>query len=116
MTPRNWANCALATSVATLVAAFALPPGPVRALVTIGFLLLVPGLAIVRLLDLPGSLTRFVLAVALSVAVETAGTLVMVYTHTWSPDTFLVLLCAGCCLAALVEVRRSGAREVAPQH
>jgi hypothetical protein len=108
MTPRNWATTALVASLAALVAAFALPPGPVRAIVTIGFLLVFPGMAIVRLLGVPGTLTQLVLAVALSVAVETAATLVMVYTHAWSPDVLLVILCAGCCLAALAETRRAG--------
>jgi uncharacterized membrane protein len=101
-------STALAGSLAALVAAFALSPGPVRAIVTIGFLLVFPGMAIVRLLRLPGTLTQLVLAVALSIAVETAATLVMVYTHAWSPDVLLVILCVGCCAAALAENRRPG--------
>jgi hypothetical protein len=114
MTATTWARTALAATSAALLAGLALPPGPVRALLTIGFLLVVPGMVIVRLLNLPGTLNQFVLAIALSVAVETGGALIMVYTHTWSPDTLLGILCAGCGLGVLAETRRDRRAKAVP--
>ena len=72
----------------------------VRAPVVLTFLLLCPGLAIVRFLRIPDIATEWSLAVALSVALAGGVSLVQAYTSTWSP-TGAVLVLAGITFAAV---------------
>jgi hypothetical protein len=99
----------------TAIAAFALPEGnPVRATVVLGFLLLGPGMAILRPLHLAAGATQLVLAFAVSATVETILGLAMVYLHLWSPGGLLVVLAAACLAAGVLELRRfAGPRDEA---
>jgi hypothetical protein len=92
------AGCAVATL---------LPLGdPVRPLLVVSFLLVGPGLALVRLLGLDDLLATAVLAVATSV---TAGTLLaqaMVYAGWWSPGLGLGVMLAVTLLAVAARAGR----------
>ena len=104
---RTWPAMSMSAASVAAIAAFALPEGnPVRAAVVLGFLLIGPGMAIVRPLRLAGGATQLVLAFAVSATVETMLGLAMVYLHLWSPGALLVVLAAACLAAGVLELRR----------
>jgi len=99
------AGCALLACV--LVAAQA--PVDVQAPVVVVFLCVVPGMALVDLVNPDSLAVELSLSIALSVAVSglTAG--VLVYAHLWSP-TAVVVIVAGISLAAGLRDARSDSR------
>jgi hypothetical protein len=105
-------GCAVLACI--LVAAQA--PAGVRAPVLIVFLCVVPGTALVGLVNPDSFAVELSLAIALSVAVSglTAG--VLVYAHLWSPTAVVVIVAAISIAAGLRGVGlRHRARHVAPQ-
>lgn len=106
MTPSRWTWLAMVTAscFAVLTANFGMDPGPLRVLVALSFLLVVPGMVFVRLFGLGEGLTGLVLAVALSVTFETGATLAMVYARAWHPNLLLLALCAASLFGATLEV------------
>ncbi|HET9116324.1 MAG TPA: hypothetical protein VFN33_09545 [Gaiellaceae bacterium] len=86
----------LAVLACLLVAVHA--PAAVRAPVVILCLLLVPGAALVGLLNVDSFALELSLAIALSVAVSGLTAVLLVYTHLWSP-TAVVLIVAAVSLA-----------------
>jgi hypothetical protein len=61
----------------------------VRAFVVIAFLLIGPGLAIVRLLQIRDSMTEAILAVAASLGLETVVATALLATGYWAPGVAL---------------------------
>jgi hypothetical protein len=106
MTPSRWTWLAMVVAgcLAVLLANFWMEPGPLRVLVALSFLLVVPGMVFVRLCGLGDGLTGLVLAVALSVTFETGATLAMVYARAWHPNLLLLALCSTSFLGAVLEV------------
>jgi hypothetical protein len=82
------------TSAAVVAGAVYLtvPPSTVRAVVTLTFLLLCPGLAVVRLLRLPSRLVGLTLAIGLSLVLDQATAMVSMYAGVWSPGGCLAVL------------------------
>ena len=74
-----------------------------RAPVVLTFVLLCPGLAIVRLLDVPDVLTQLVLAVGLSLALAVLVPAILVYAGAWSPVAALIILIAITELAGILQ-------------
>ena len=82
---------------------------PVRPLVVLPFLAIGPGYAVVLLLGLRDRVAEATLAVALSIAIDMAVAMVMLYAGAWSPR-FAVLAIASLstvCVAAAFPLRRS---------
>jgi hypothetical protein len=76
---------------ASLIAApLVLGGTPVRPYLTLVFMLLCPGLALVRLLGIGDSLLEIAAAVAISIALELLAALVMVYAGFWSPEGLFI--------------------------
>nr|BFE58269.1 hypothetical protein GCM10020063_027950 [Dactylosporangium thailandense] len=82
-------------------------PATVRAVAVLAYLTVVPGLACVRLIRLPGRLTQFVLGVALSLALGTLVAQAMVQLRRWSPLLGLCALVTVGSVAALTELIRN---------
>ncbi len=57
---------------------------PLRAVLVFGFMLICPGMAFVRLLHIHGALNQTVIAIALSVAIDTLVAEIMVMSRQWS--------------------------------
>jgi hypothetical protein len=75
---------------------------PIQAMVAFWFLLICPGMAFVRLLQIGDRLTELIVAIALSIALDTTVSETMVLTKRWSPDWGLfVLICMSVAGAAL---------------
>jgi hypothetical protein len=81
---------------------------PVRAVVVVGFVVLAPGWAVLRLWGLAAGFEGMALALALSLALAMVVSGVTVYAGEWSPLGSLVALAAVTVLAALASLARAG--------
>jgi hypothetical protein len=87
-----WPAIVLASCAAIAVTTWAWTSAPVRPAVTTWFLLLCPGMALVRLLPDRGLLLRLVLAVAASLTLETFVATFMLEAKLWAPGATLGIL------------------------
>ena len=87
-----WPPVLLCSVLAVALTTWGWTSSPLRAAVTIWFLLVCPGMALVRLLPWRGTLLQIVLAVAAGLAVETVLAEAAVIAHLWSPGALLLLL------------------------
>jgi uncharacterized membrane protein len=99
-----WPVAFVAGAVTAPAVSLALPHSPVRSVVVLAFLLVCPGMAVVRPLRLATGATELLLAVLVSLAIETVLALVMVYAHLWSPPVLLVVVAVACGLAGRAEL------------
>ncbi len=85
---------ALIILLAIMAGAFALSgSGSVlRPILVFGFMLICPGLALVRMFDLNDSLSEFILGIALSISINILLAEFMAFTHLWSPNGELGIL------------------------
>lgn len=85
---------------------------PVRTAVALAFLLFVPGLAVVEMLGVRETLHRWALATGVSLALETAAGLVLLYAGAFSPGRALSIVASVTIVAigiALGRARRTAA-------
>ena len=78
--------------------------GPVRAVVTLGFLLICPGMAYIPLLRLQQPVYAVILAVALSLALDLLVATAVLYGGWWSPALILSILIVLSLIGALAQV------------
>jgi hypothetical protein len=85
-----------------------------RAPVILPFVLVCPGLALVRLLGIPVAAARLSLAIAVSLALAVLVPAALVYAGAWSPPAALAILAGLAITFAAVEVvlRRGGREEL----
>jgi len=76
---------------------------PSRALIAVWFLLVCPGMAFVRLLQLQDQASEWTIAIALSLALDAAVAIIMVYGGIWSPDSGLRALILISLVGALMQ-------------
>jgi hypothetical protein len=117
MRPQRLAWAAACTALGALAIALVLIDAStvIRAPVVLTFLLLCPGLAFVRLLQISDVAAEWSLGVAMSLALTGGVTLIQAYTGNWNPTVGLFAL-AGITLAAIVTELLIGRRpEVAEQ-
>ncbi len=76
----------------------------IRVPVVLGFLLVCPGLAIVRLLRISDPATMWSVAVALSIAIDGLVSLVQAYSGHWNPTVALLAIAAITLAAVAIEV------------
>jgi hypothetical protein len=69
------------------------------------FLLVCPGMAFIRLFHIKDPLSEWVLAIALSLALDTILAEIMVLTRHWSPAGGLVLLISLSLAGALLQIK-----------
>lgn len=79
-------------------------PSALRAVSVLAYLAVVPGLACVRLIRMSDGLSRFVIGVALSLALGILVAQGMIHLHRWSPLLGLSTLTGIASLAALTEL------------
>ena len=102
-----WPLVLVASALGALAATVANWPSPIRPVLVLWFLLVCPGMALVRLLWLEDAIAEWTLAVAVSLALEIiiAGT--MLYAGLWVPPLILATLAAVSLAGALVQLWRS---------
>jgi hypothetical protein len=89
-----WPLVLFASCLAVAITTYGWTSSPLRPLVTTWFLLVCPGLALMRLLPRRGAVTLFVLAIATSVSLETIVAEAMLETSIWSPRAALAVFIA----------------------
>ena len=109
----------VAGAVLALAAYLVAVPPPLRAVLTLPFLLIGPGLAVVRLIRIPSRLAVAALAVAVSLVLGEGTAMVAMYAGVWSPGGCLAALAALTSVVALVPhlravVTAGGGRHVLP--
>ena len=67
---------------------------PMRFLVVLWFLLVCPGMPFIELLEINDKFTVWTLAVALSLAIDTAISLIVLYLDQWSVELIVGILAA----------------------
>ena len=77
---------------------------PLRAPITLWFLFVCPGLAIVRLLHLRDGLTEWAIAIGLSLAIETGVNEVLLYAGMWAPQWGLLVVITITLLALIPQI------------
>jgi uncharacterized membrane protein len=87
-----WPGGMICSTILVALVAFVLPAGPLRPVLVIPFLLVCPGLALVRRLRLAEWWVELMLAIGVSVAVDTLLATAMVYAGVWSPRLLLAVL------------------------
>jgi hypothetical protein len=87
-----WPATVLASCAAIALTTWAWTSAPIRPAVTTWFLLVCPGMALVRLLPHRGLLLRLVLAVAASLTLETLVATFMLEAKAWTPSGTLGIL------------------------
>lgn len=87
------------------VAVFALDGGPLRAALALSFILVAPGWAIVRLIDLPmDPLARAATSVGISVSIAILIALALFYARVWSVEVATTILVALVVLVVLADL------------
>jgi dsDNA-binding SOS-regulon protein len=76
---------------------------PLRPILALWFLLVCPGMSIVRIFDVQELLLEWVLAIALSISLAGIVSAIMIYTATWSPALGLWILIAITLLGVIVQ-------------
>ena len=102
-----WPAIIAASAIGTVLANLAEANQPLRAALAFWFLLVCPGMAFVRLLGLTEPLSEWALAVALSLALDTAVGEALLFAGAWSAATCLAALAALSLAGAAFQVGRS---------
>jgi peptidoglycan/LPS O-acetylase OafA/YrhL len=97
----------LASGLIAVLALLPHVPVPVRAVLIVGFALVCPGLAWVRLVHIEDRLAELTLGVALSIAIGTLVASLQAYAGAWSPKGCIVLLALVVVAAAVAEIATS---------
>jgi uncharacterized membrane protein len=97
----------LAIDLLAVVLTLANVHGPLRLVLGTAFILAVPGWAVVGYLHLDWPAAEVALGISTSLAITVLGSQVMLWTHTWDPVTYQVVI--GIAAAALLadQVRRA---------
>ena len=101
-----WPKLLLISAVAVAALAFGGVHSGIRLPVVLWFLLVCPGTALVRLLDLEDLLAELTIGVALSAALAIIVSGVMLYADAWSPNATLAVLLGITIFATMVDMRR----------
>jgi uncharacterized membrane protein len=108
MTERTltWPGGMICSAILVALVAFVLPLEPVRPVLVVPFLLICPGMALVRRFRLAEWWLELLLAIGVSVAVDTLLATAMVYAGVWSPRLLLAVLVWLSLIAGIEELIR----------
>lgn len=101
---RPWPFILFLSAGAAGVVAYALPGTLFSFVVIIWFLLVCPGMMVVRYLDLKDPTAEWTLAIALSLAIDGIVASIALYVGVWSPPGILGALMAMCILGAGADI------------
>jgi hypothetical protein len=94
----------LISSLIVTAAVYGEWPNPLRGILVFGFMLICPGMAFAHLLTSKDQITRFMLVIGLSLALDTAVAEVVLYLGIWSPHLMLMILIGFCCFGLLLKI------------
>jgi uncharacterized membrane protein len=106
----RWAALVVVLAAAAMALTLADVHSPARAAIVLAFVLVAPGLAIVRPIGMRDPMVELMLAVAVSVALDTLAASAILYAGAWSPNLILAVVAAitlaATAVGLLVERRR----------
>jgi hypothetical protein len=105
--PPRWAGVNVALAAAATLLAIAESQTPARPALMLAFVLVSPGLALVRLLRLGDRVAELTLVLALSAALAVLVPSVLLYADLWSPRAACAALLGIVLAATAVETARS---------
>lgn len=110
-----WPAIIIGSAVAIGGLVFSDLTSPIRPILALWFLVVCPGMALVRLLRLQNAWAEVALATAVSLSLDTGVSLGLVYGHYWSPKLGLAILICVSLLGAAFQLRiRPAAATQAP--
>ncbi len=113
---RAWPSILLLSAIAAGIAAFAFP-GTIACLVVMAwFLLVCPGMTVVRFLNLREPATEWALAIALSVAIDGLMATIALFAGLWFPPGILGVLIAICIIGSIAQFKLSKKKGVSYAH
>lgn len=87
-----WPAILTVSTVAAAALFYTDSPSALRPWLVLWFLLVCPGMAVVRIFDVQEPLLEWVLSIALSISLAGIISTIQIYTHTWSPANALGIL------------------------
>ena len=87
-----WPLTIIISAGAAALFTFVLPASAARPFVDLWFLFVCPGMALVRLLRLNNAVIEWMLAIAVSFALDAIVAGLLLYANRWSPEVTLVIL------------------------
>lgn len=99
-----WPTVIITSAAAVVVMMGVDPEFPLRAWIALWFLLICPGMAFVRLLNLNDRLTELTFAIALSLAMDATTAMIMLYAQVWSPAAILIALAGQSVVGAMLQI------------
>ncbi|HEX9130663.1 MAG TPA: hypothetical protein VF844_00075 [Ktedonobacteraceae bacterium] len=90
--PWLWQAIIILSAVAAALFTFMFPPTPLRPVVVMWFLFICPGMMLVRFLRLNELVVEWVLALALSLALDAIVSGIVLYAGKWSPVAILGII------------------------
>lgn len=100
----QWPIILLLSAIAAGLVTFVFPGIVVRPFVVFWFLFICPGMVLVRFLGLKEPLVEWVLALALSLSIDTIVAGIQLYAGGWSPTGTLVILMSLCVAGAIMQI------------
>ncbi len=89
---RSWQVIVVLSAVAAAFVTFVFPQVPLHPIVVMWFLFICPGMMLVRFLHLNQPVVEWVLALALSLAIDAIVSGIVLYVGKWSPATILSII------------------------
>lgn len=99
-----WPLIIMVSAGAAALCTYVLPGSAVRPFVDMWFLFVCPGMALVRLFRLNNTMSEWMLALALSFALDGIVAGLLLYANHWSPTTVLFILLNVSLLAVMAQV------------
>ncbi len=103
----GWPLIIIFSAVAAMLVIVPNAESPLRPVLVFWFLLVCPGMAVIRLLRFKNGGMELTLAIASSIALDTIVAEAMVLTKHWSPDWGLVLLAVLSVAGAVLQILQS---------
>ena len=98
-----WPLVLILSTLAVSLAAFQNWQSPLRPLITLWFMAICPGMALLRVFGFRLAAAGWTLAIAFSLALDTAVGIALLYSGRWSWQTGLVILVAITVICTLIE-------------
>ncbi len=99
-----WPGILLLSTAAVLLAAFMGWQSPLRPIITLWFMVVCPGMALLRVFGLRLPVSGWTLAIAFSLALDTAVGIALLYAGKWSWQTGLIILASITVVSALIDL------------
>lgn len=99
-----WPVVLLLSTLAVCLAAFLGWQSPLRSLITLWFMVVCPGMALVRVFGLRLPVSSWTLAIAFSLTLDSAIGIALLYSGNWSWQTGLIILASITVVSTLIDL------------